>query len=149
MTYYSTIALIMGAIMIFTLVLYARTKRTRSNNLFNLFLLAVLAIAATVYASVHPNWWTLAILAALMFIFRIALHDKRKKLVKENKIRCRPIKPSLLITNSILIAGVLVATSILLLRDGLPWYGVSVWVIGGLMGLYILGVLLKVWLDEI
>ena len=146
---YTIVALIMGAIMIFTLVIYARTKRTGSNNLFNLLLLAVLAIAATVYASVHPNWWTLAILAALMFIFRIALDDKREKLIKAKKVRYVRIKPPILITNSILIAGVLVATSILFLRDGLPWYGVIVWVIGGLMGGFILGVLLKAWLDEI
>ena len=127
---YSVIALIMGVIMIYTLVLFSRTKRMGENNLFQNFLLAVAVITATVYTSLHPSWWTLAILAAFMAILWGFFIYNQPSMARD--------KPVLTHTGAVAIALTLVVTTILILTKQWAWYSALVWIPGGLYGLIIL-----------
>jgi Ca2+/Na+ antiporter len=61
-------AVVMGVFMIFTIVLFARTKRVGENNLFSSLMLTILVIAVTVFSYLHPTWWSMAVLSALAIL---------------------------------------------------------------------------------
>ena len=122
-------SVIMGMLVITTLVVFARTKRTGRNNLFGLLLIAIAASAVVAYNLTKPSWWALAILAYGMTILFVTLRWVRNDLIKNEIIFVRRRSRNNLITTIHMLIGCTVSVfGVLSLLSKWTWYTACVWI---------------------
>lgn len=143
-------SVIMGMLVITTLVVFARTKRTGRNNLFGLLLIAIAASAVVAYNLTKPSWWALAILAYGMTILFITLRWVRKDLIKNEIIFILRSRNNLITTLQVLIGCTISVFGVLSLLSEWTWYTACVWIPLTAVGIYMVfrwihNVLKKIW----
>jgi Ca2+/Na+ antiporter len=128
-------AVVMGVFMIFTIVLFARTKRVGENNLFSSLMLTILVIAVTVFSYLHPTWWSMAVLSALAILLWGGKNSKQKEKISAHHVRKRTRHPLVINLGSAILGSIIVVLSIFILKDGWTWYRAVVWLSLDLIGL--------------
>lgn len=128
-------ALVMGVFMIFTIVLFARTKRVGKNNLFSSLMLAIVSIAATGFTYLHPTWWSLAVLSVLAIVLWTGKNSKQRELVESHKVSKKIRKGGVINLSSFVIGAMVITVSIFVLKEQWTWYTAIVWIPLSLIGL--------------
>lgn len=131
---------IMGMLVITTIVAFARTNKTGSNNLFVLLWIAIAAGAVVAWNIVNPSWWALAILAYSITMLYLVLRKRQNNLINKGCVNEYYCKTRLIKTLYVLIACVVSTLGVLYLISNWTWYTTIVWI-----PLIAIGILMFFW----
>ena len=128
--FYTIASMIMLALMIIILLVFARTSATKKNNLFLIFLIGIGLLALTTYNIIYPHWWMVIVMAIIMVSLFFVLENDQKQLIKKKAIPANCERKEVNSTLYITISNLLISVGIFGLAEGYKFWW-SLLILGG------------------
>ena len=143
---------VMGVIMTITYMSFSRTDDKMRPNPFEMLTLIVIASSIMICNILFPTWWGLALQAYFMVISSILLKNREEQILERQRMFWKYIPertyPIPLEVTYLLMGIVLIPSTITILTDNWSWYSAMVWIPLGLIGGFIILVLLRMVLKN-